>query len=379
MDLRFQFTKEEYLKTLEALLRKQRNKPMSIFVLIMMTVVQFAFVIYCINRYQTSRGQTILLLALSLAICATQLVYRYAVSLRARAQTARAIQKGQIQDDFWKSQKLSLQDDLITLRSGKTKFAYDCAYFSGSQEAGNALLLFFTKGKTTHQVMVPLSAFSSSEEKDRFLDELQKSKIRSIQEGCEQNRSPRIDNAEYSLDYGYDRTAFARDQIHAVRTAYTRRVSWTLSQIARYAAAVFLVYHFVAGSYQSMQMKVFVVLILLLLLYPALISFTPLCRLIVRRNTESLFAGLDRITCSLDILENKLYYQGDTFQNVLALDCLYDIAETEDCVILYWKDHTAITIPLEVAARSEAGRLLAHLRPIADRNWSSRQGKDLLR
>ena len=379
MELRFQFTREEYEKTVEALLRKRRNSPLSLAVLLMMTLGQFAFVLYSIRRYQTPPDRTALLLVLSLAIAAIQLVYRYAVSLRARTQTARAIRKGQIREDFWKVQRLTLRDDLVRLRSGKTELSYDCAYFTGSEQAGDTLLLLFTKGKTVHQVMVPGSAFSSGEEKERFLAALRESKTRSILEGCAQARSPRVENAEYSLEYSYRRDDFVRDQVRAVRAAYTRRVGWTLAQIARYAAAGFLIYHFIAGSYRSDGMKVLVALILLLLLYPLLISFTPLCRLIVRRSAASLFAGLDSIRCSLDLSGDKLFFQGDTFENVLSLDKLYDLAETEDCVILYWKDRTAITIPAQVAARSQAGPLLARLRPIADRNWSARRGMDLLR
>ena len=379
MELQYTFTKEEYEKTVEALLRRRRNSPLSLILLALLTVVQFGGVLAAILRYHTPPGQTALLLGLSLAICAIQIFYRYATGLRARSQTARAIQRGQIREDFWKKQRLRLQDDLLTLRCGKTELSYDCAYYSGSSQAAGTLLLVFTKGKTVHQLMVPASAFASDAQKQAFLDALQAGKLRSIQAGFAKARGPRPENADFSLTWRCSRRDFARDQVRAVRAAYTRRVGWTLPQIARLAAAGFLLYHFIRGSYQSTGMQVFIALVLLLLLYPLLISFTPLCRLIVRRNTDSLFAGLEEQACTLDLAGEKLSFSGDTFENALDLKQLYDVAELGGCVVLYWKDNTAITIPADAAALPEAQGMLAVLRPTADENWRSRQGKDLLR
>lgn len=379
MELQYTFTKEEYEKTVEALLRRRRNSPLSLILLALLTVGQFGGVLAAILRYHTPPGQTALLLGLSLAICAIQIFYRYATGLRARSQTARAIQRGQIREDFWKKQRLRLQDDLLTLRCGKTELSYDCAYYSGSSQAAGTLLLGFTKGKTVHQLMVPSSAFASDAQKQAFLDALQDGKLRSIRAGYAKARGPRPENADFSLTWRCSRRDFARDQVRAVRAAYTRRVGWTLPQIARLAAAGFLLYHFIRGSYQSTGMQVFIALVLLLLLYPLLISFTPLCRLIVRRNTDSLFAGLEEQTCTLDLAGEKLSFSGDTFENVLDLKRLYDVAELGGCVVLYWKDNTAITIPADAAALPEAQGMLAVLRPTADENWRSRQGKDLLR
>ena len=378
MELQYTITKEEYEKTVEALLRRRRNSPLSLILLTLLTVGQFGGVLAAILRYRTSPGQTALLLGLSLAICAIQIFYRCATGLRARSQTARAIQRGQIREDFWKKQRLRLQDDLLSLRCGKTELSYDCAYYSGSSEAAGTLLLVFARGKTAHQLMVPASAFASDGQKRAFLDALQAGKLRSIQAGFARDRSARPENADFSLAWRYSRRDFARDQVRAVRAAYTRRVGWTLPRIARLAAAAFLLYHFIRGSYESTGMQVFITLVLLLLLYPLLISFTPFCRLIVRRNTDSLFAGLEEQACTLDLAENKLYFYGDTFQNELDLKRLYDVAETGGCAVLYWKDNTVITLPPDAAARPEAQGMLTVLRRTSDENWRSRRGKDLL-
>lgn len=379
MELCFQFTREEYEKTVEALLRQRRNSPLNLAVLLMMTLGQFAFVLSCILRYQMPSGQTALLLLLSLAICAVQLFYRHSLPLRAKTQTERAIQKGQINEDFWKKQDLLLHDDLLKLSCGKTKLSYDCAYYSGSFEAAGTLLLLFSKGRSMHQMMISGSAFSSDGHKQAFLDALQEGKIRSINAGFAANRSPRPENAELSLEYRYSRQAFLKDQLRAVRSAYTSRMGWTFSQIARYAAAVFLLYHLFAGSFQSAGMTAFVLFVQLLLLYPLLISFTPLCNLIVRRSTDTLFAGLEEMAFSLDLSEQKLFFSGASFENTLDLRKLYDVLDQKGCTILYWKDNSAITIPAEAATTAAGRALLAALRPVADRNWQSRKGMDLLR
>lgn len=379
MDFSYQFTRKEYEKTVADLLYQRRRSPLSVLVFLLMTVGQIAFTVYCLFRFHLTGSHRSILILLSAAIAITQLVYWFTIPQRARSQTEQAIRKGTISPDFWKPQHLSLHDDLLRIKSGKADLRYDCAYFQKDQIVGNTLLLTFTKDKTSHQIMIPCSAFSSSEEQNRFLDMIRSSKADSILAGINQDCAIRPEDADFSVEYRYTLEAFSRDQIRAVRAAYTSRVSWTLSTIARVVAAVFLIWHLVHGSYSSVPMTVLVVVILLFLLYPFLISFTPLCRFLVRRYSASLFSGLNQVRCSLDVAEHKLYYIGDTFDNIIDVSQITDLVRLKDLTIIYLKDNTSITIPYASDSSIDMQRLCVYLQTAADQNWSARRGKDLLR
>ncbi len=378
MEYYFKITQEEYLQTLEALLRDRRKSIFNIIIFFVMTVGQLGFVIWHIASSGIDPAMAVVLLVCSLAICALQLFHQLGLRTRAKSQMMRDMNKGNISEEFWKQQHLTLRDDLLSLKCGKSVLKYDCAYFSKAQEVDNMLLLNFRRGKDIHQLMIPLSIFKG-EGSAEFVKALEASKKSSLNAGFQENRVERPENCDFSLEYSYSFKDFCRHQVRAARLAYTSRVGWTLSTIARVAAAVYLVWHIASGSFESNGWVVFSVCVIVLLIYPLIIAFTPLCPLIVKRNITSLFGGLDSIDCSLDVCENKLWYIGDSFDNVIDLSKIVDVVKAKDMTVFYFKDNTAITVPFGTSGSHDTLRMAFHLESIADINWRSRSRKEKLR
>lgn len=379
MKISYLITKEDYLETLILMLKEKRKTPVNVIIFLMMTVIQLSFAIWCAVKYGRSNNSIYILLALSIGICVLQIVYQLGIRLRAKTQMNRDIRKGNISPDFWSKQYISLSDRVFTLKCGKNELKYDCKYFSKAQTVGNILLLSFRKEKTVHQIMIPLAALESAVGTETFLNKLTEAKNDSIHPEADTTSGLRPESASYSVTFVYDINTFCRDQVRAARYAYTDRIGWTFSNIARLIAAAFLIYHIAAGSYESTSFLIFVVIIIALLIYPLIITFTPICRLLVKRNIKTLFGELDVLRCSLDISGDELYYVGDTFRNIIPLSQIYSVVAGARVTVIFLKDNTTITIPYSTSNNRETSRMALFLDTVADENWHSRTTREKLR
>lgn len=371
MEYYFKITKEEYLQTMEAMLRDKRKRPVNLILFFLMTVCQLGFVIWHIATSGIDPAKAVALLVCSLVICGMQLYFQLGLRTRAKKQMERDMSRGSISEDFWKQQHLVLHDDLLRLKCGKSELRYDCAFFSKAQEMGNMLLLSFTRRKEVHQLMVPLSAFKG-EGSAEFIEALEASKKSSISAGLKENRVQRPEDCEFSVEYSYKLKSFCRDQVRAARLAYAGRVAWNVSTLARLAGSLYIMRLVVSGSFSSVGWAVVAVCVVILLVYPVLLVFTPVCALIIRRNIGALFGGLDTINCSLDIAENKLWHIGDSFDNVIDLSRIIAVVKAKDLTVLYFKGNIAITVPLNTADNPKLQRMVVYLEALADINWRNR-------
>lgn len=379
MNFSYTVTKEEYLETLILTLKAKRKTLVNILIFVLMTVVQFSFAVWCAVKYGRDNSLIYVLLVLSLGICVVQLVYQLCLGLRARTRMNRDIRRGNISPEFWSRQHVTLKEQVFRLKCGKNELKYDCAYFSRAQKLGGMLLLSFRKGKTVHQLMLPLTALEQVGGAEAFVNALSEAKRESLEPGAEAQRPARPEDAACSVTFSYDADEFNRAQVKAARYAYANRIGWTFTNIARLVAAAFLIYHFAIGSYDSIAFRVFVVCIIVLLLYPPVVTFTPLCRLLVRRNTAKLFGERTTMEFSLDVADGKLFYAGDSFRNEIPLDQVYSVAAGAEFTVIYLKNNTVITIPYGTSNSRDTYRLVRLLEDIADDNWKNRSTREKLR
>ena len=379
MSLSFTISQEEYCHAVELMLRQRRKTPANILIFLFMTVVQFGFALW--NFFSSSQPDSVktVLLIISACIFIVQIIYQFSLRGRAKAQMELDIRKGKISSDFWSRQYLALRDDVFIVKCGKSELKYDCAYYSSVKELDNMLLICFTRGKTVHQLMVPVSAFSSAEQVDEFLAAMEQSKRNSITTGLKLENHKRPEEPEYSVAFSYDLASFCKDQVKAARGAYLDRIGWTLSTVARLAASIFLIYHIIIGSYESTSFSVFVVCIIIVLLYPLILAFTPLCSLLVKNNARVLFCGMDSISCTIDAFDGTLYYKSEVFYNEIPLENVYSVVCAKLFTAFYLKDNSVLTIPYATAKNADTARLAYYVDAIADINWKNRSFKEKMR
>ena len=372
MDFYFRITREEYLNAIKGFLRTRQRSVANLLIFLFMTVGQAALVAWNIVRLGITGGTRTALIAISALICLTQVFYQCSVELRAKSQLRRSMEKGKISEEFWGRQHLSLKDEVLRLRCGKVDLKYDCAYYDGAQLVGGMLVVSFRRGKDVHQLLIPVTAFATEEQRRQFEAALDDAKRASILSGYAENSHARPAKPVYSADFDYTADEFSRDYVRAARLAYSTAVPYDIMLITKLVAAAFLVYNIIAANITGTMFTLFSVFIIVILLYPVLFTFTPLIRQVSKRNTQSLFGGLTLVHCAVDVTDDKLVFSGDTFYNELPLASVYGAEKRRDFAAVYLRDNTAVVMKITPQNDNEITRMTLYLEALGAGNRKSR-------
>lgn len=375
MEYYFKISEEEYLCALKEILRRRRKSILNILVFIIMTVGQLSYIVWSIATGQASGTYAYILLAISLLIIGMQVFYQASVDLRATHHLKKEKANGRISKDFWSSQHLTLKNDILSLRCGKTKLEYDCAYFQRVETLGSMLLLNFRHEKLVHQLMLPRGIFPTTEAEDAFRNAIRQSKVNSIRAGYQAIAGNRPEKPEYSVEFEYTLKNFVRDYVKSARTIYLTDIPWNLTAVAKLVATGYLLFNLFAGNFDTTAFKIFAVLVSFILCYQYLITFTPLIYLMAKKYAVSLFSGLDKVSCALDVKDGILYFSGTTFFNELQQSSVYALEKNNKCMFIYFKDGTSITVPITEKNSKELSRCGLYLSEVASANWANRRRK----
>lgn len=372
MDFYFRITREEYLNAIKGFLRTRQRSVANLLIFLFMTVGQAALVAWNIVRLGITGGTRTALIAISALICLTQVFYQCSVELRAKSQLRRSMEKGKISEEFWGRQHLSLKDEVLRLRCGKVDLKYDCAYYDGAQLVGGMLVVSFRRGKDVHQLLIPVTAFATEEQRQQFEAALDDAKRASILSGYAENSHARPAKPVYFADFDYTADEFSRDYVRAARLAYSTAVPYDIMLITKLVAAAFLIYNIIAANITGTMFTLFSVFIIVILLYPVLFTFTPLIRQVSKRNTQSLFGGLTLVHCAVDVTDDKLVFSGDTFYNELPLASVYGAEKRRDFAAVYLRDNTAVVMKITPQNDNEITRMTLYLEALGAGNRKSR-------
>ncbi len=372
MDFFFKITREEYLDAIKGFLRMRQRSIANLLIFLFMTVGQAALVAWNIVRLDITGGTRAALIAISALICLAQVFYQCSVELRARSQLRRSMDKGKISEEFWGRQHLSLKEEVVRLQCGKIDLKYDCAYYGGAQLVGGMLVLSFCRGKDVHQLLIPISAFSSDDGRREFGAALAAAKRASILSGYAETARKRPEKTAYSADFDYTADEFARDYVRAARLAYSTAVPYDIMMTTKLAAAAFLVYNIIAGHIAGAMFTTFTVFVVIILLYPVIFAFTPFICQVAKRNTHSLFGGLTSVHCAVDVTDEKLVFSGDTFYNQIPLASVCGAEKRRSFAAVYLKDNTSVVMKITPENEREVTRMTLYLETLGASNRKKR-------
>lgn len=375
MEYNFKISQEEYLNTLKDILRQRRKSVLNILVFAVMTVGQLSYIVWSIVSNSVSGAYAYILLIIALLIFGIQVFYQASINLRAAHQFKKEKINGRIAKDFWNRQYLTLKNDTLCLSCGKTKLEYDCAYFQRVETLGSMLVLNFRHEKLIHQLMLPRSVFRKHEDEDAFLEAIAQSKINSICGGYKSRADDRPTEPEYSIEFDYEIKSFVRDYVKSARNVYFTRIPWNLTAVAKLVATGYLLFNLFSGNFDSTGFKIFAILVSLILCYQYIIVFSPLIYLMAKKYAVSLFGGLEKLSCALDVKDSVLYFSGITFFNKLPQSSVYAVEKKDTLMFIYIKDGTSITVPVTEKNCKELSRCGLYLCEVANANWENRSRK----
>lgn len=368
MEFRYQISREDYLNAMISQLRQRRKGFFNLLTFAVMTVGQGGYTLWYALKTRPDPDRTVLICCLSAGIFAIQTFYQCALRLRAEQNIRRYQKKGLLSEDFWKTQILKLDDDILTLRCGNQKLAYDCAYFKKAETVGSFLVLTFQKGRELQQLMIPEGVFKKEGSRQAFLDSLKAAGQASIRSGMRELTEIGTEEGGVSLSYTMSRKTFEEALVRCTRRIYLTREGWPLNTIARVAGAAFLLGNVAAGVIASPSFILYAALISIILLLPFLSAFTPIQTMLSRQNAGNVFAGLEEMAFCLTVLSDRLVWQSESFMNEIPFEKLAAADRDDRFAYLFLNDRSSAFIPLDENNRTEIIRNWLLLETVAERN-----------
>ena len=373
MEYSFQITEKDYIGTLAAQLKQKRKGILNILAFLLLTVGQSAYAVWYILSAKPEKKSAVFICLLSALVFALQIFYQFSIRLRAEQTLKRYKKNGSISESFWKTQRMKLDDDVLSLRCGKDRLVYDCAFFSNAETLGGVLVLTFQKGKEIQQLMLPESVFESEDARKRFIDALAASRQNSIRASTGDTAIPNAENAEMAVLYTMTKEEFSKALVRCTRRFYTTKAGMSLKNIARLACVVFLLGNIAAGVINTKDFIIYASLISLVLLLPFIVAFSPIEGSIARQNAEKTFAGLDEMNFSLAVFPDSIAWKCESFSNEISVENLIAVVRDKRYAFFYFRDNSSAFIPLDEENTAPVTKCSLYLEVIADRNLKSKK------
>lgn len=337
-----------------------------------MTIGQAAYVLWYLLSKKPGTETAVFLSLMSAGVFALQVFYQLSVRLQAKQTLKRYRNSGKLPEDFWKTQNLRLGDDILSLKCGRKKLEYDCAYFVKAEVVGRMLVLTFQRGKQIHQLQVPERVFGTPEEEGRFLNAVRDSGQESLRAGLQEKGEVGGDGVKYAVRYSIDQEDYQKAFVRCVRRLYLTSAGLTLKNLARLAGAAFLIGNAIAGTMDSPAFIVFTSLISFILLVPFLTAFTPLESVFARQSADTLYGGLDTLNAALLVFGDRLAWQSERFFNEIPIERLIATEKDSKYAYLYLNDGTSVFVRITEENKTELTRCWLFLDSLAEKNRRNR-------
>lgn len=371
MNYRFHLTREQYLATLKAELKAQCLDPLHLLVSFLLTVVQFAWIVFLFTHADLTEQVKLILSLASAALFGATLWWNLALNSRAKRKL-RAIEKaGYLYQDFTSLIRIKVDDGVLKIYGGKNKLSYDCAYLRGFSFVGEMLALIFSNGQAVHRILIPISTFGGRSEAAAFARKLEDIGAYADEELAE--------DPDCVVEYVSTEKEFVSDYVRCCRTAYRTPYMLTASFLLKVLLAVFLVWCVCNGTITGTVWQFTACLAAFLLLSRPLLVFSPLIRLSAGQYAKTLFSGAERMTFRVSVDSQYLTIVSDTFCNRFSLERVSVVEKTAHALYVYLRGGIIQAIPAKNTDAHALSRCYVLLQAQAEMNKRQRKNFSILR
>ncbi|WP_312942745.1 hypothetical protein [Oscillibacter sp.] len=350
MDLTYKVPKQAYIDLLADMIRRNERRPIRVFTLFLLTVVQMAAVILlCIFRLNPD--QRVFFLVWSILLAALTLLRRCTVMSRAKGTLRRLEYTGQLPEDFWKEHKLGTVDGQLRLRYGAQRISCPLHGLSRVEERAEALHLYC--GETMFDI-VPDSAFPNREAMKRF--------ARSLRDQAAHSQPPtakRENVPEDGLSWHMEENILEDGQYLAFRTLYYRHRFLRSATFVRLVISVLAVINLFRDA-SALNIALSVVLLVLANLEN--LSMLPfICRLRIRREVGD-WRGSEEYHLSLR--ENTVVFASDRAEARIPVEKINLCEKVGPYYLIGWSSFPAVVLPAQVWQTPEVSALTEEIKAL---------------
>lgn len=355
MELRYSVSERDYVRHLEARRKERLRRPVNILFTVITALIPLGIFVFCWVQGLFSGWPLAALGAVTAALAAANLSVRLGWWKRADAGLAVMKKTGKVSEDFWREHRLSVSEEGVTLKSGGYSAQYGWACFGGFEEREGLLLPIFNAQPIDLIPTEALERQGGTEAFRRAFTELAKQGLRAGQ--AEARGRVR---GEPLLRYSYDKNTYLRDQRDAQRRRYTTRLIWNRAVLAKLLLSGVMIY--AACSSESLWLRLAYVLILLLLNYEHIHSFSPLLERQLERQLRPVLALEPRRQAELFLTEDSVVVRGDIHFLELPFSELLALRRLPHGAALYLASQTILTVPEEAGAFEDFFRRMKAIR-----------------
>ncbi len=353
MDLTYKVPRQAYIDLLADMIRRNERRPIRVFTLLLLTVVQMAAVILlCIFRLNPD--QRIFFLVWSILLAALTILRRCTVMSRARGTLRRLEYTGQLSEEFWKEHKLGTTDGQLRLRYGAQRLSCPLHGLSRVEERANALHLYC--GETMFDI-VPDSAFPNREAMERFARSLRDQAAHS-----QPQEAKREDLPEGGLSWHMEGTVLEDGQYLAFRTLYYRHRFLRSATFVRLVISVLAVINLFRDA---SPINIALSAVLLVLANLENLSMLPfVCRFRIRREVGD-WRGSEEYRLSLR--GNTVVFASDRAEARIPVEKINLCEKVGPYYLIGWSSFPAVVLPAQVWQTPEASALTEEIKALYQR------------
>lgn len=343
MELRYSVSEHDYIRHLEARRRERLRQPVNIFLTVIMALIPLGIFVFCWAKRLFSGWPLAALGVVTTVLAAANLSVRLGYWKRADAGVAVMKKTGDISKDFWQEHRLSVSEEGVTLKSGGYSAQYGWAVFGGFERRDGLLLPIFNAQPID---LIPAQALERQGGPEAFQRAFTEIAKRGLRAGQARERG-RV-QGEPLLRYAYTKDAYLRDQRDAQRRRYTTRLIWNRAILAKLFLSGVMIY--AASASTSLWMRLVYILILLLLNYEHIHSFSPLLKRQLERQLRPVLALGPQRQAELFLTADSVVVRGDIHFLELPFSEILALRRLPHGAALYLASQTILTVPEEAGA-----------------------------
>ena len=337
MKLRYKVTRENYIEMLENQIRRRGRRPLSIFITILGTIVQFGLYLYLVATARISGTSVLIIGAMSIFVAAATVSIRLLTHRRAVVALERFEMQGKLSPEFWKEHVLTIGPKLVTVRSGSLKYEYDLSDLNGYDELPSSLLLYCSG---TVADIVPLSAIPDKAEFIKAVADAQHEKV--VEEADDlRDDVPLV--YKYHFHYAYTLEQYVSQQQEGYRKMYTTKLIFTMSNVVRLGISLYaLGYMFFSPSPLSIAVCLAAIIVFNL---QHIITFTPISSMTIKHGISDVLAHKPDPNTDTYITADNIIIRGSMHSLDIPICDIKAMRRIKGGVALYLPKGVVLTIP----------------------------------
>lgn len=341
MKITYKVTENQYRDVIAHRMRLANLKPWQLTVTVFLCAVPIVLLLLCALEGALSEGRLILWALAALALSVVNLLFRICYQGRAGRELKKMIRSGKVKKGFFSEHTAEVTPYGLEVSYPGYRQTFPWSGYTATVERKEAMYLMFQDQIAD---IIPFEAFGGKLTREEFTQQQCRYVRDAIRKENAEERSALPADPVCTVKYSYTLETYVRDQLAARRKGALTPALWKSRQYVSVVLAIFLIYAMTRQA--NLSLHILEWLILLLILAPYFILFSPLMEKYIRKQLEKVLMLQPGREATLYLADHELLILGDIHCIRVELQKVLFVADLPHAVALYLPGGTPLTIPV---------------------------------